>query len=102
MKLDLDIHNYYEHLVMEYLNSHKEFDNYDVEFIGDLCCLALSHLPARYIRHEIDMAFYLSGQQRTDMATEVQQAIDQSYQYLQTKIKPQTNELQPNLDNRNE
>ncbi|NRA62500.1 MAG: late competence development ComFB family protein [Psychrobium sp.] len=82
MFLDLDIHNYYEHLVIENISKRQLDMHYDKEFLADLCCLSLSNLPARYIRHEIDMAFYLSSTQRQSMCDEVISAIDDALNYL--------------------
>ncbi len=31
------------------------------ELLADVACVALNRLPARYIRHEVDYVFYLSG-----------------------------------------
>jgi hypothetical protein len=85
MKLDLDIHNFYEHLVLEHLETNEFNQKYDQEFIADLCCLALTRLPARYIRHDIDMAFFLSNNERAAMSKEVQDAIDVSLLYLEKR-----------------
>ncbi|MDP2561553.1 late competence development ComFB family protein [Psychrobium sp. 1_MG-2023] len=85
MHLELDIHNYYEHLVVERLHEDNLYKSYDKEFLADLCCLALSKLPARYIRHEVDMAFYLSVEQRTSMVEESRKAVRESLDYLLTK-----------------
>ena len=87
MFLDLDIHNYYEHLVVENLTMRKLDSDFDKEFLADLCCLALSNLPARYIRHEIDMAFYLNSTQRHNMTEEVAIAIEDALKYLSLKNK---------------
>lgn len=86
MHLDLDIHNYYEHLVIEYISSETTYTNYDMDLIADICCLALSRLPSRYIRHQVDMAFYLSSAQRTEMTNEVRTAVNESRDYLREKI----------------
>ena len=59
MKISDDIHNYYEKLVMQYFVSANFDDKYDDEFISDLTCVVLNQLPTRYIRHEVDMSFYL-------------------------------------------
>lgn len=83
MQLDLDIHNFYEHLVIEHLETNKLSLEFDNEFLADLCCLALSQLPARYIRHDIDMAFYLSADERKSMSDQVDKAINHALNYLQ-------------------
>jgi len=85
MQLDLDIHNYYEHLVIEHLEDNNYSNSYDKEFLADLCCLALTQLPARYIRHDIDMAFYLDVDERNKMNKEVTVAVDIARNFLQNK-----------------
>ncbi|MCJ8339686.1 MAG: late competence development ComFB family protein [Pseudomonadales bacterium] len=85
MQLDLDIHNFYEHLVVEHLEDNNYSRDYEKEFLADLCCLALTQLPARYIRHDIDMAFFLNADERKEMSEEVDAAIDLAFNYLQSK-----------------
>ncbi len=85
MHLDIDIHNYYEHLVVEYLSANKIDTLYEKEFVADVCCLALNKLPARYIRHEVDMSFFLSSSERVEMAAAVEQAVQQSLEFLQSQ-----------------
>ena len=82
MELGQGIHNYYETLVGDQIIQKKLNVAHDTEFIADPCCLALSHLPARYIRHEIDMAFFLSASQRYAMEQEVTIAIENARTYL--------------------
>lgn len=85
MKLDLEIHNFYEHLVLEQLQENNLSEKYDQDFIADLCCLTLTHLPARYIRHDIDMAFYLKSTERQAMNKEVRDALSCSLLYLEKR-----------------
>ena len=85
MQLDLDIHNFYEHLVVEHLEDNKYARDYEKEFLADLSCLALTQLPARYIRHDIDMAFFLDADERKKMNLEVEAAIDLALNYLHNK-----------------
>ncbi len=85
MLLEFDIHNYYEHLVIEYISTQQLDLIYDQEFLGDLCCLSLSNLPARYVRHDIDMAFFLSSDQRQEMEDEVSQTVDNAVKFLNQK-----------------
>lgn len=85
MQLDLDIHNFYEHLVLEHLEANMLSRQYDKEFLADLCCLTLSQLPARYIRHDIDMAFFLSQEERIKMSEKVDLAIEHSLNFLKEK-----------------
>ncbi len=78
------IHNYYEHLVIEHLRTDiiPTLDNPSTDFILDVACYALSKLPARYVRHEIDMAFYLSSDERATMMEQVRKAVDESVKYI--------------------
>ncbi len=85
MHLDLDIRNYYEQLVINYVTENELDQKYPADFIADLCCLALTKLPARYIRHNVDMAFYLTDQQRDEMNREAVKAVNEACEYLTSK-----------------
>lgn len=86
------IHNFYERLVFEYI-CEEPVNNYqdcDEEFFQDVSCYALMRLPARYIRHDIDMAFYLAPGERVEMLHSVAEAVIRAaefiYQRRQSKI----------------
>ena len=38
--------------------------SHDTELLADVACVALNRLQPRYIRHEVDFAFYLSEKER--------------------------------------
>ena len=82
MKLSDDIHNYYEKLMLEQFTNLKIEQNYDADFIADLSCIVLNQLPARYIRHEVDMAFYLPAPERYEMETKVKEAIEKALKFM--------------------
>lgn len=82
MKLDDDIHNYYEHLVLERIAELKIADKKDENYIADLCCLALNQLPPRYIRYEVDMSFYLAQNERQQMQMNTLEAIHKAIKFL--------------------
>lgn len=78
------IHNYYEHLVINYLKTeiapkHSDQPN---DFFVDVACYALTKLPTRYIRHDIDMAFYMDQDERASMNAEVKTAADAALKYI--------------------
>jgi len=85
LHLDIDIHNYYEHLVAEYITEHNFSDKYEQEFCSDVCCLALTKLPSKYIRHDVDMAFFLSSSDRKTMVDEVAAAMTSALTFLFTE-----------------
>ncbi|MCW8833576.1 MAG: late competence development ComFB family protein [Colwellia sp.] len=82
MKISDDIHNYYEKLVMHHFSVAKFNEKYDEDFIADLTCVVLNQLPTRYIRHEVDMAFYLPASERFDMETKVKNAITKAIEFM--------------------
>ncbi len=76
MKLHDDIHNYYEKLVVEDIAKRNLESLYSDDIMADLCCTVLNQLPARYIRFDVDMEFYLPQAERLRMEQQVQTAID--------------------------
>lgn len=81
MKLDDDIHNYYEKLLLDHIVE-LEIDDKDSEYLADLCCIALNLLPPRYIRYEVDMSFYLPQSERFEMQMKVNEAVTRARQFL--------------------
>lgn len=93
MKLDDDIHNYYEHLVLQRLSELELDKTKSADYLADVCCLALNQVPPRYIRFEVDMAFYLPQSERQQMEMNVENAVDKAMRYLdQAKAKRKTEE----------
>jgi len=78
------IHNFYEHLVIDYIQAAVIPDHSDqsTDFFLDVACYALSKLPSRYMRHEIDMAFYLESAERAQMMDEVKKKVDEAVEYI--------------------
>lgn len=85
MKLDDDISNFYEHLVIERLSAMGLDKVKDTDYIADLSCIVLNQLPPRYIRYQVDMAFYLPQYERLDMEMKVKESIDRAIEYLDSK-----------------
>ncbi|MBL4828228.1 MAG: late competence development ComFB family protein [Spongiibacteraceae bacterium] len=81
------IHNYYEHLVIEEVHNvlTGKLDNNN--YIADIACVALNHLPPRYIRHDVDMAFYLSPNERLEILTKVEKAVADAIGIVDTSDK---------------
>lgn len=82
MKISDDIHNYYEKLVLMHFDKLELEDKYDQDFLSDLICVVLNQLPPRYIRHEVDMAFYLPASERFEMENKVKQAINKALDFM--------------------
>jgi len=78
------IHNYYEHLVINYIRTDviPDLEHQPTDFFLDIACYALTRLPTRYTRHEIDMAFYLDSDERNKMMKEVEDAVTDAVIYI--------------------
>jgi hypothetical protein len=82
MKLDDDVHNYYEHLVLERIEVLGLDKTKDEDYLADLCCLALNQIPPRYIRFEVDMSFYLAQSERQQMEMNAVNAVNQAISFM--------------------
>lgn len=69
------MHNYYEHLVLNEIQLQLGDRIVDGDFIADVACVALNHLPPRYVRYDVDMAFYLSPKESQEMEDKVTLAV---------------------------
>lgn len=68
-------HNFYEHLVIdEILFSDKEAAG-DEDYRSDVACVALNHLPPRYVRHDVDMSFFLSPQEYSEIEEKISKSV---------------------------
>jgi hypothetical protein len=58
-------------------------DNRDL--LADVACVALNRLQPRYIRHEVDFAFYLSERERADSEGLVADAVEFAFGFVQAR-----------------
>lgn len=70
------VHNYYERLVFEGVaglsEAHPEFTS---DMLVDVACVALNRLPARYVRHDVDLMFYLTEHERHAIEHAINEAL---------------------------
>lgn len=85
MSIGENIHNYYEKMVADKLIEQYGLKYSDPDYLADVACVALNHLPPRYYRHEIDMAFYLSPMEHKEMDEKVVEAIKDAIEYIKDK-----------------
>ena len=73
----LDIGNYYERLVNDRLweYAQRADKRLSAQFFEDVACLALNQLPARYVRHRVDMGSYLTDSEHMEMLRQVEEAV---------------------------
>ena len=76
-----NIHNHYEKLVFDEVLAHqaKKDETFDEGMLADVVCVALNNLPARYVRHSIDIAFYLTIAERDQMDNLVRNAVKAAF-----------------------
>ncbi|NOZ37510.1 MAG: late competence development ComFB family protein [Gammaproteobacteria bacterium] len=89
------IHNYYEQLVLDKINelTASTLANESEDFLCDVACVTLNQLPSRYVRHNVDMVFYMPIQERECIQQEVSDAVNKAIDYVNThrgEKRPQT------------
>ena len=75
------IHNHYEKLVFDEVMRFQteKGTSYDEDMLEDVVCVALNNLPARYVRHSVDVAYYLTIPEREEMDKRVTQAVKNAF-----------------------
>jgi hypothetical protein len=58
---------------------------HNAELLADVACVALNRLPPRYIRHEVDFAFYLTERERSDNERLVADAVEFAFGFVQAR-----------------
>ena len=81
------VHNYYEQMVFDELSQSSERARTDSEFRADTACVALNQLPSRYVRHDVDMTFFLSPNDLNDMINRVKVAVKEAIDYVESREK---------------
>ena len=80
------VHNYYERLVFEEVvrrgPAHPDFSS---DMLADVACVALNRLPARYVRHDVDMMFYLTEQERQAMELSLEEVLQFAFGFVRQR-----------------
>lgn len=78
------VHNYYERLVFEEVvrRSH-DYPDLGADALSDVACVTLNRLPARYVRHDVDMMFYLTEQERHAIELSLKESLDFAFAFVQ-------------------
>lgn len=91
---DVDfIHNYYERRVLQEILNTSSRAQQDREFLADVACVALNRLPPRYIRHNVDMTFFMSPQETQEIENKVTQAVEAALSYVESRERGDDIEL---------
>jgi len=90
------IHNYYERLVLrEVMQQSSRVQAGDRDFMADVACVALNRLPPRYIRHNVDMSFFMSPQETQEIELKVTNAVNIALNYVESRERGENVELPP-------
>ena len=79
-----NINNYFEKLVLDEITrllSEDKLEN-DSDFLSDVACVAHNQLPARYVRHNVDMVFYMTIDEREQYQEVVEEAVHTAIEYV--------------------
>jgi hypothetical protein len=80
------VHNYYERLVFEeVLRRSARWPEMTPDMLADVACVALNRLPARYVRHDVDLMFYLTEHERHAIALSLEAALDFGYNFVKDR-----------------
>ncbi len=86
------ITNYYEKQVYDRITAELgSIYSDDPDFLADIACVALNSLPPRYIRHAVDMAFYMSSSEREHMEEVIEKAIRDSIDFVRSRREQEKN-----------
>lgn len=85
MSLLDNIQNYYETLVLEALAKEVKGLDYEEDVLVDVLCIAINHLPPRYIRHEVDFLYYMSPIERQEIEEKAAKAVKDALKYIKDK-----------------
>ena len=90
------IHNFYERLVVqEIYEQSTRVQEGDRDFLADVACVALNRMPPRYIRHDVDMTFFMSPQDIHEIERKVNTAVTQAITYVEGRERGEDIKLPP-------
>ena len=90
------LHNYYERLVVQEVHDQSErVQQGDRDFLADVACVALNRMPPRYIRHDVDMTFFMSPQDMVEIERKVSQAVTDALRYVESRERGESPKLPP-------
>ena len=80
------VHNYYERLVFEaVVRRASAFEDFTNDMLADVACVALNRLPARYVRHDVDMMFYLTEQERHAIELSLEEVLQFAFGFVRER-----------------
>lgn len=79
------VSNFYETLVREEIARQRLADTFGQSTATDILCTALNRLPAKYVRHPINLLFYSGYADRDKMTLEARDAVDYAVEQVKKR-----------------
>ncbi|PPE68948.1 late competence development ComFB family protein [Caldimonas thermodepolymerans] len=80
------IRNHYERPVLEAVAAMAaRYPFVRDDQLPDVACVALNRLPPRYIRHEVDLAFYLTAKEHIEIERSIEEAVRYAFEFVQAR-----------------
>ena len=88
MNVNFDsIYNHHERAVTDAVHATAvRYPHLNGELLADIACVALNRLPPRYIRHEVDFAFYLTDKERGENERAIAEAVAFAFEFVQARV----------------
>lgn len=81
------VHNYYERLVFEeVVRRSGDYPHLTVDMLADVACVALNRLPARYVRHDVDLMFYLTEAERRATELQMEEVMNFAFDFVGQRV----------------
>ncbi|HEY1392674.1 MAG TPA: late competence development ComFB family protein [Methylibium sp.] len=81
------IQNFYEQPVFDaILAAAPNYPHLGAELLADAACVALNRLPTRYIRHSVDLAFYMPDKERVDNERTIAEVVQHALEFVQARV----------------
>jgi hypothetical protein len=66
----------------EIVRRSPQYQDFTSDMLADVACVALNRLPARYVRHDVDLMFYLTEHERNAIDLSMAAAMDFAFNYV--------------------
>ena len=77
------VHNYYERLIFEEVARRSEANPaFTIDMLSDVACVALNRLPARYVRHDVELMFYLTEHERHAIDLSMEEVLQYAFRFV--------------------
>ncbi|MDE2593348.1 MAG: late competence development ComFB family protein [Burkholderiales bacterium] len=81
------LRNYFEHPVVDaVMAAAPHYPMLSEDLLPDVACVALNRLPTRYIRHQVDWAFYLTEKERAENEKLLNDAVGYAFEFVQARV----------------